>query len=240
MKLSSSLFVLASVNADVCGDCDQHIADINAWHGATNIVCSRYTHPRDYAEFNSRSACKACKVQCVPNEDACKGSSELVAGFWNKTAEKIKYQYVNKAEREAAERMAEKTAMKLQRNLTKELAKYEKLKNKTEEKANKAANKEWKKSDWDAWRQNKRDLADERRAAAKQAKKEAKAEAKAIKEEQRRKRREKRALAEENKALFSFYADLEEHYDPLCAEMHLIEDNNALSRAYAQYKMIQA
>merc|ERR1712037_616604 len=40
--------------------------------------------------------------------------------------------------------------------------------------------------------------------------------------------------------LFSFYADLEEHYDPLCASMHLIEDNNKLSRAYAQYKMIQA
>merc|ERR1712037_21144 len=45
---------------------------------------------------------------------------------------------------------------------------------------------------------------------------------------------------DEKNALFSFYADLEEHYDPLCASMHLIEDNNKLSRAYAQYKMIQA
>merc|ERR1712037_667514 len=43
------------------------------------------------------------------------------------------------------------------------------------------------KADFEAWRQNKRDIADARRAAAKEAKKEAKAEAKAIKEEQRRK-----------------------------------------------------
>ncbi|CBY15820.1 unnamed protein product [Oikopleura dioica] len=240
MKLSSSLFVLASVNADICGDCDQHIADINTWHGASNVVCSRYTHPRDYAQFDTRAACKACMVQCVPNNDACSGAEDLEAGFWNKTALKIKAQYVNKAEEFAAERLAEKTRMRLQRNLTKETAKYNKIKNKTEEKQAKADNKEWKESDRETWRQNKRDIANARRAAAKQAKKEAKAAAKAAKEEAKEKRLAKRALADANKALFSFYADLEKHYEPLCEEMHLIEDNNKLSRAYSQFKMNQA
>lgn len=101
----------------------EHIADINTWHGASNVVCSRYTHPRDYAQFDTRAACKACKVQCVPNNDACSGAEDLEAGFWNKTALKIKAQYVNKAEELAAERLAEKTRMRLQRNLTKETAK---------------------------------------------------------------------------------------------------------------------
>lgn len=237
MKLSSSLFVLASVNADICGDCDQHIAEINEWHGASNIVCERFTHPRDYAEFDTRAQCKACKVQCTPTNDACPGAEDLEAGFWNKTALKIKAQYVNKAEELAAERLAEKTAMRLQRNLTKEMEKFEKIKNKMEEKKAKTDNKEWKQSDFEAWRQNKRDIADARRAAAKQAKKEAKAAVKAAKEEAKRKRLEKRALADTNKALFSFYADLESHYEPLCADMHLIEDNNKLSRAYTAFKM---
>lgn len=240
MKLSSSLFVLASVNADICGDCDQHISEINEWHGASNIQCSRYTHPRDYAEFDTRAQCKTCKVQCVPTNDACAGAEDLEAGFWNKTALKIKSQYVNKAEEEAAERLAEKTAARLQRNLTKELQKYEKMKNKTEEKQAKEDNKAWKEDDRETWRQNKRDIADERRAAAKEAKKEAKDAAKAVKEEHREKRRAKRALKDANKALFSFYADLEKHYAPLCDDMHLIENNNKLSRAYTAFKMTQA
>ena len=101
----------------------EHIAEINEWHGANNIACSRYTHPRDYAQFDTRAACKTCTVQCVPTNDACAGAEDLEAGFWNKTALKIKAQYVNKAEEEAAERLAEKTAARLQRNLTKELQK---------------------------------------------------------------------------------------------------------------------
>jgi len=240
MKLSASLFVLASVNADVCGDCDQHIAEINEWHNASNIVCSRFTHPRDYAQFDTRAQCKSCKVQCVPTNDACAGAEELEAGFWNKTALKIKAQYVNKAEQLAAERLAEKTAQRLQRNLTKEMAKYEKIKNKTEEKQAKEDNKAWKAEDRESWRENRRQQNEAKRAAAKEAKKERKAAAKAAKEEARERRRQKRLLADENKALFSFYADLEKHYAPLCDDMHLIENNSKLSRAYTAFKMTQA
>lgn len=238
MKLSASLFALAS--ADICGQCEDHIAAINEWHNQDNIVCSRYTHPRDYAQFNSRAACKECKVKCVPDNEACPGTDDLEAGFWNKTALKIREQYLNRAEQMAAERLADKMAAKMQRNLTKEMAKYDKIKNKLAEKDAKEKNKEWKKADWEAWRQNKRDLANERRAAAKQAKKDAKAAAKAAKEEAKRKRLEKRALADENKVLFAFYADLEEHYDPICPDMFLIKDNKKLARQYSDWLMLQA
>ena len=62
---------------------------------------------------------------------------------------------------------------------------YEKIKNKVEEKQAKEDNKAWKKADWEAWRQNKRDEANARRAAAKQAKKEAKTAARAARDEEK-------------------------------------------------------
>ena len=48
-------------------------------------------------------------------------------------------------------------------------------------------------------------------------------------------REQKRLLADQNKTLFAFYADLEEHYDPVCPEMFLIKDN-AVARSYQKFK----
>lgn len=234
MKLSAAFFALAS--ADICGDCDAHIADFNAWHGQSNIVCSRYTHPRDLFAADSRAACKECKVQCVPDNSTCPGTDELEAGFWAKTALKLKEQYLERAERKAAAEVAARLELRRNNQMQKELEKYEKLKNKMEEKAAKAENKAQKKEDWSKWREEKRQENEAKRAAAKQAKKERKAAAKAAKEEAKRKRLEKRALAEKNKVLFSFYADLEEHYESLCPDMFLIQDNEAAARKYANWK----
>ncbi|CAG5099394.1 Oidioi.mRNA.OKI2018_I69.XSR.g16507.t1.cds [Oikopleura dioica] len=236
MKLSAAFFALAS--ADICGDCDAHIADFNAWHGQSNIVCSRYQHPRDLF-VDARAACKECKVQCVPNEETCPGTDDLAAGFWNKTALKLQEQYIKRAESKAAAQVAARLALRSSNKLQKEQDKYNKMKQKMEEKQAKAENKAAKKEDYAKWREEKRAENEARRAAAKQAKKEAKAAAKAAKEEAKRKRLEKRALAEKNKVLFAFYADLEEHYDPLCPDMFLIQDNEVEARKYANWKRAQ-
>ena len=100
-----------------------HVTAVNEWHNQDNIVCSRYTHPRDYAQFNSRAACKECKIKCVPTEVACPGIDDLEAGFWNKTAMKIREQYIERAAQMQAEKAAEKAEARLARNLTKEMAK---------------------------------------------------------------------------------------------------------------------
>ena len=49
-------------------------------------------------------------------------------------------------------------------------------------------------------------------------------------------REQKRALADKNKVLFSFYADLEEHYAPLCPDLFLIKDN-AQARRFKSFKL---
>ena len=194
MKLSAAFFALAS--ADICGDCDgnsywyrfsfeiilAHIADFNAWHGQSNIVCSRYQHPRDLF-VDARAACKECKVQCVPNEETCPGTDDLAAGFWNKTALKLQEQYIKRAESKAAAQVAARLALRSSNKLQKEQDKYNKMKQKMEEKQAKAENKAAKKEDYAKWREEKRAENEARRAAAKQAKKEAKAAAKAAKEE---------------------------------------------------------
>jgi len=233
MKLSAVFFALAS--ADICGDCDVHIADFNAWHGQSNIVCSRYTHPRELFA-DSRAACKECKVQCVPDNATCPGTDDLEAGFWAKTALKLQEQYIERAESKAASEVAARLELRRSNQMQKELEKYEKLKNKMAEKAAKAENKAQKKEDYAKWREEKREENQARRAAAKQAKKDAKAAAKAAKEEAKRQRLAKRALAEKNKVLFAFYADIEEHYESLCPDMFLIQDNDAAARKYASWK----
>jgi len=233
MKLTAS-FLVALASGDICGDCNENIAEFNAWHAQSNIICSRYTHPRDYAEFADprAAACKDCKVQCVPNNDTCPGTDQLKAGFWNKTALKLKEQYVNRAEDWKAAKAAEAAA----RNLEKEKAKYDKIVNKLAEKKEKTENKEWKKEDYSSWRENRRQENEAKRALKKQQKKDAKAAAKAAKELRKQQRLEKRALAEKNKVLFAFYAELEEHYEPLCPDMFLIQDNDNLARKFSIWK----
>ncbi|CAG5099398.1 Oidioi.mRNA.OKI2018_I69.XSR.g16509.t1.cds [Oikopleura dioica] len=240
MKLTGSVLA-AMASADVCGDCDANIAEFNAWHAQSNIICSRYTHPRDYAQFADprAAACKDCKVQCVPDNATCPGTDDLEAGFWNKTALKLKEQYVNRAEIQAAKKVAEKAAATLARNLTKEKNKYDKIVNKLAEKKAKSENKAWKESDWESWRENRRQENEAKRAQRKQEKKDAKAAAKALKELRKQQRLEKRALADKNKVLFAFYAELEEHYDVLCPEMHLIQDNQNMARKFNIWKQAQ-
>lgn len=233
MKISATLFALVNAGNDVCGDCATHVVEFNNWHKQDNIVCSRYTDPR--VQFaDSRAACKECKIQCVPNEDMCPGTSELEAGFWNKTALKLQAQYINRADEMAQERMIARR----EGQFAKEQAKFEKIKNKIAEKKAKQENKAAKAADWAAWREEKRQRNVDARAQKKQEKKDAKAAAKALKAFKKEQREKKRQLAEENKVLFSFYSDLEEHYDALCPDMFLIENNDALARQYNNFKAL--
>lgn len=227
MKLSFALLGLAS--ADVCGDCDASIVDFNNWHNNDKVVCERYTDPR--FAFDQRGACKECKIQCKPVEESCPGIEALEAGFWNKTGKKVKSQYITRAEEMAAERALERRNSQFE----KETAKYEKIKKKMEEKAAKEANKKAKKEDWAAWREERRLANEAKRAQKKQEKKQRKADAKAAKELRKQQREQKRALADANKVLFSFYADLEEHYVSVCPDLFLIKDNK-LARKYEMFK----
>jgi flagellar biosynthesis GTPase FlhF len=226
MKLSLVLF--SAVYGDVCEDCDANIAAFNGWINNGRIVCSRYTDPRFMTE---RGACKECKIQCVPTEDACPGISDLEAGFWNRTGKKVTTQYIERAEKMAAER----ALARKENSFAKEMAKYEKIKKKQEEREAKAANKAWKKASWEEWRENRRQENEAKRAAKKQEKKERKAAAKAAKELRKQMREQKRLLADQNKTLFAFYADLEEHYLSVCTDMFLIKDN-ALARSFQKFK----
>jgi len=239
MKISAALvpFILAQTEAgkgksDVCQACDENIEDFNTWHKNEKIVCSRYTDPR-FANFQ-RGACKECKIQCVPNEDACPGVSALEAGFWNRPGKKLTAQYIERAEQMAAERALQRR----QNQFEKEQAKYEKTKQKMEEKQAKAENKAFKKADWQAWREDKRQKNEAKRAQRKQDKKDKKAAAKAAKELRKQQREQKRALADANKVLFAFYADLEEHYISVCPDMFLIEDNK-MARSFEKFKANQ-
>ena len=47
-------------------------------------------------------------------------------------------------------------------------------------------------------------------------------------------REQKRFLADQNKTLFAFYADLEEHYHTVCPDMFLITDNT-VARSYKKF-----
>merc|ERR1711970_91498 len=227
MKLSFAL--LGAVYADICQQCDENIAAFNNWHKNGNIQCSRYTDPR-FANFE-RGACKECKIQCVPTEDSCPGVSDLEAGFWNRTGKKVTKQYILRAEKMAAER----ALARRENQFAKEQAKLEKIKKKIAEREAKAANKEQKKTDWDTWRENRRQENEAKRAQKKKEKKERKAAAKAAKELKKQMREQKRFLADQNKTLFAFYADLEEHYDSVCPDMFLIKDN-AEARSYQRFK----
>ena len=51
-------------------------------------------------------------------------------------------------------------------------------------------------------------------------------------------REEKRLLAEANKVLFAFYADIEEHYEEFCPDLFLIKDNT-MARKYEAFKQEQ-
>lgn len=223
MKLSLS-FIAATFAADVCQNCADNIVDFTEWINNDNIVCSRYTDPR--LQF-SRSACKECKIACKPVESSCPGVSELEAGFWNKNGKKIKTQYI-----ERSKEMANKFIDARRENqFAKEVAKLENLKQKQAEKAAKEANKAAKAADWEAWREEKRQKANEARAAKKAAKQEQKRLNKEAKELRKQLRLEKRALAESNKVLFAFYADMEEVYRNVCPDIHLIKDNK-MARSY--------
>lgn len=227
MKLSFALLGLAT--ADVCGDCDAQIADFNTWINNDRVVCEKYADPR-YASYE-RGACKECKIQCKPIEDACPGVDALEAGFWNKTGKKIGAQYITRAEDMQAERsMARKV-----NQFEKEQEKYEKIKKKLAEKAAKAENKKQKKEDWDQWREDKRQANEARRAARKQEKKVRKAANKAAKALRKEQREQKRLLADQNKVLFSFYSDIEEHYVSVCPDMFLIKDNQE-ARKFSMFK----
>ena len=93
------------------------LAEFNAWHGNSDITCSRYSDPRD--SLSARGACKECKIQCLPSEDKCPGVSEVAHAAWNKTAKKLTAQYLEKYEKSLAQDKARMVA----RNLEKELEK---------------------------------------------------------------------------------------------------------------------
>lgn len=239
MKLSSAILYTAMVGASVeagkknkgnaepaekpafqCPDCNGVISTFNDWHGNADIVCSKYSDPRDL--FDERGACKECKVQCVPSEEKCPGISELKAGYWNRTGVKALENFVNRAKIDQEAR----AEVRRQNQLQKEMEKYEKAKKKQEEREAKAANKAFKSSNWDAWRQQKREENEAKRAQRKQEKKEAKAAAKALKEFKKEQREAKRLLADEQKSLFAFYASLEETYESICPDMYLIANSH--------------
>jgi len=228
MKLSFALLGLAA--ADVCEDCNQQISDFNTWHNNELVVCERYSDPR--FAFDSRGACKECKVQCKPVEEACPGIDDIAAGFWNKTGKKVTAQYITRAEEMAAERALQRR----QNQFEKETANMKKSRRKWRRKKAKEENKALKKADWEQWREKKRQENEARRAQRKQEKKDRKAAAKAAKELRKQQREQKRALADKNKVLFSFYADLEEHYAPLCPDLFLIKDN-AQARRFKSFKL---
>jgi len=219
----------ATAQKDVCGVCDDNISDFNDWHKNDKITCTRYTDPK-FINFE-RGACKECKIQCVPVDEACPGAGDLESGFWNRTGKKLRTQYIERAEQMAAER----AMARRQNQFEKEQAKYNKLKNKAAEKAAKALNKKKKAEDWEAWREERRQENEAKRAQKKLEKKERKAAAKAAKELRKQQREEKRALADANKVLFAFYADLEEHYVSVCPDMFLIKDNK-MARSYEKFK----
>ena len=174
MKLSFAL--LGATLGDVCQKCDENIVAFNSWHNNDNIQCTRYTDPR-LQDFE-RGACKECKIQCIPTEDACPGVSDLEAGFWNRTGKKLTTQYIERAEKMAADReLARRT-----NQFAKEQAKLEKVKKKMAEKKAKEENKQFKKDDWSAWREQRRQENEAKRAQRKQEKKDRKAAAKAAKE----------------------------------------------------------
>lgn len=239
MKLSSAILYTAMVGASVeagkknkgnaepaekpafqCPDCNGVISTFNDWHGNADIVCSKYSDPRDL--FDERGACKECKVQCVPSEEKCPGISELKAGYWNRTGVKALENFVNRAKIDQEAR----AEVRRQNQLQKEMEKYEKAKKKQEEREAKAANKAFKSSNWDAWRQQKREENEAKRAQRKQEKKEAKAAAKALKDFKKEQREAKRLLADEQKSLFAFYASLEETYESICPDMYLIANSH--------------
>lgn len=236
MKLSLSLFALAS--ADECGDCDNHIAKFNEWHGNASVTCSRYVDPRE--TLTARGACKVCKVSCIPSEETCAGVSNYSHVQWNKTAKKLTAQYLEKYEKSLLEEKAENQQRMVARNLEKELEKFNKIKNKMDEKAEKIANKQQKREDFQAWREERRAENEAAREQRKQEKKERKAAAKAAKELRREQRLEKRALAAENKAKFSFYASLELYYHDICPDLHLIDAVEDVSgRMMRQYQKVK-
>ena len=78
-----------------------YLTEFNNWHSNDKIVCTRYTDPRHQFE---RGACKECKIQCVPTNDACPGAEDLEAGFWNRPGKKLRTQYVTRAQEMANER----------------------------------------------------------------------------------------------------------------------------------------
>lgn len=228
MKISFALLSLAT--AEVCGDCDAEIQQFGDWVNNDQIICSRYTDPR--AEFEMRGACKECKVQCVPVEEACPGVQDLEAGFWNRTTKKVLTQYIQRA----ADIASEREFQRRENQFAKEQAKYENIKNKIAEKAAKAANKAAKLANYTQWREDRRLANEAARAQKKVEKKERKAAAKAAKELRKEMREQKRLLADENKALFAFYADVEEHYVSVCPDMFLIKDNS-MARSFDRFKM---
>jgi len=231
MKLSFALLgaIGGAFGGDVCQQCEDNIADFNGWHNNDRIECSRYTDPR-FANFE-RGACKECKIQCIPVEEACTGVSALEAGFWNRPGKKLTTQYINRAAEMAAERALERR----ENQFAKEQAKLDKIKNKIDEKKAKEENKKQKKENYEEWRENRRQANEAKRAQKKLEKKARKAAAKAAKELRKQMREQKRALADQNKVLFAFYADLEEHYISVCPDMFLIKDNQQ-ARSFAQYK----
>jgi len=230
MKLSFALLgAIGGAFGDVCQQCDDNIADFNNWHRNDNIQCSKYTDPR-FAGFE-RGACKECKIQCIPTEEACPGVSALEAGFWNRTGKKLTTQYINRA----AEMAAERALARRENQFAKEQAKLNNLKQKLAEKKAKEENKAKKAANYEEWREDRRQQNEAKRAQKKLEKKARKAAAKAAKELRKQMREQKRALADANKVLFAFYSDLEEHYAPVCADMFLIKDNG-LARSYEKFK----
>lgn len=209
--------------APECPKCDDVINTFNDWHGNDHIICSRYQDPRD--QFDPRGACKECKIKCVPSEEKCPGITDLKAGFWWRTGVKIMDQYVERAAEQSEQREQAKLEQRRKNNFAKEQAKYEKELKKKQEREEKAANKAAKAKDWEAWRENKRQENEAKRAQRKQEKKERKAAAKAAKEYRKKQREAKRLLAEQQKTMFAFYADLEENYESVCPDMFLIENN---------------
>ncbi|CAG5099404.1 Oidioi.mRNA.OKI2018_I69.XSR.g16512.t1.cds [Oikopleura dioica] len=214
MKLNLTFLALAFAGKSdkKCRACDDLISRFNDWHKNPNMVCDRYTSPKFIAKGNLRGA----------------------SGWWHKTGEKLMNQYVDKAAELHQARLDLRAANKLE----KELAKYNKQKKKIEEQKAKAENKAFKKADWEAWREDQRQKNEEARAQKKQEKKERKAAAKALKELKKEQRLAKRLLADQNKALFAFYASLEEHYEPVCPDLYLIEgiqNETVVARKYENF-----
>jgi len=212
------------VTSPECPKCDDVITTFNDWHGNANIVCSRYQDPRD--QFDPRGACKECKVQCVPTEEKCPGITEIKAGHWWRTGVKLMEQYVERAELQSQQREQAKLEQRRKNNFAKEQAKYNKELKKKEEREAKALNKAEKAADWEAWRENKRQENEAKRAQRKQEKKDRKAAARAAKEYRKKQRDAKRLLAEKQKTIFAFYADLELNYESVCPDMFLIANDH--------------